>query len=465
MPGDPARELAEATRSCLVAPAGFGKTEVIAKAVALYADSPQLILTHTHAGVRALRERLAKFGAPPRSYHLDTIAGFALRYAASFPKTSQIDATQPTGDQWDSIYVAARKVLATGVGTRLITNSFKGIFVDEYQDCTLGQHALLLQLAAVLPTRIVGDPLQGIFEFGGGVVDWETDVFPAFAHRLDDLEHPWRWKASNPDLGAWLIELRENLLAGVITDLSVAPINWQASTHPAQQLKQCKALADLPGSVAAIHKWPNQCHKLAGRLGGVFTSMEEVESRDLLTFAKKLEKASGTKRIDVLFEFASKCMTAVSSDFGSMRQTVVSGGNPKTPSTGPKRAVVSKVVAMVADDALVGAVSTMDAIERASSGIFFRTELWTEMKKAITLLHEEPEHDSLAKAAWVVRDRGRHHGRRVSPRVISRTLLVKGLEFDHAAVLDAAQLDTKNLYVAMTRGSSSLTVLSPSATV
>ena len=456
--------LARATRASLIAPAGFGKTDVIARAVAQHAESPQLVLTHTHAGVRALRERLARYGASPSSFHLDTIAGFALRYAASFPRTSNIDTTQPMGDQWVETYGAATRVLSTRFGARVVANSFKGVFVDEYQDCTPSQHALILQLAEIVPTRLVGDPLQGIFEFGGGVVDWETDVFPAFA-RLDDLEEPWRWRFTNPDLGDWLVELRKNLLSGIKTSLSAAPIRWKSSTHPAEQLAQCKALGETAGSVVAIRKWPHQCHPLAGRLGGVFTSMEEVESRDLQTYAKKLQEATGAKRVEVLFEFTSKCMTAVSPDFGSMRKTVASGGKPKVPSTGKKRAVVENVIALVNDDELIRVVPAMKAIERASTGNLYRGELWAEMQQAIALFSSEPEHETLAKAAWVVRDLGRHHGRKMAPKVVSRTLLVKGLEFDHSIVLDASELETKDLYVAMTRGSSSLTVLSESSTV
>lgn len=45
---------------------------------------------------------------------------------------------------------------------------------------------------------------------------------------------------------------------------------------------------------------------------------------------------------------------------------------------------------------------------------------------------------------------------------MSRTLLIKGLEFDHALVLSADELDARNLYVALTRGSRSLTVLTAS---
>jgi DNA helicase-2/ATP-dependent DNA helicase PcrA len=64
-----------------------------------------------------------------------------------------------------------------------------------------------------------------------------------------------------------------------------------------------------------------------------------------------------------------------------------------------------------------------------------------------------------------VRDRGRQTGRRVEYRTVSRTLLVKGLEFDHAIVLNADAHNRSNLYVALTRGSRSLTVLSSGVTV
>ena len=68
-------------------------------------------------------------------------------------------------------------------------------------------------------------------------------------------------------------------------------------------------------------------------------------------------------------------------------------------------------------------------------------------------------------AALVTRDRTRESGRAVAPRTVSRTMLVKGLEYDHAVVLDAAQLDAQELYVAATRGRRTLTVLSDKRTL
>jgi hypothetical protein len=112
----------------------------------------------------------------------------------------------------------------------------------------------------------------------------------------------------------------------------------------------------------------------------------------------------------------------------------------------------------------------MRAIAAMPGGMLHRRELWTDMDRALARFELDPA-TPLVEHAWRVRDVGRQRGRRVERRSVSRTLLIKGLEFDHALVLDADKLDTNNLYVAITRGSSSLTVLSagpvirPTATV
>ena len=50
-----AAALARSARGAMIAAAGCGKTEVIASAVANYGGGKELVLTHTHAGVEAIR--------------------------------------------------------------------------------------------------------------------------------------------------------------------------------------------------------------------------------------------------------------------------------------------------------------------------------------------------------------------------------------------------------------------------
>ena len=153
----------------------------------------QLVLTHTHAGVKALRDRLRRFNVPESRFRVDTIAGWCLRYTVSFPLVSGISAKTPTAAQWAAVYPAAENVLQSSAVREVVQSSYAGVFVDEYQDCTLPQHAVIVRLADVIPCRVLGDPLQGIFGFKEPLVDWETDVATAF-EELPPLVIPHRWR-------------------------------------------------------------------------------------------------------------------------------------------------------------------------------------------------------------------------------------------------------------------------------
>ena len=73
----------------IIAPAGYGKTEEIAEAVHA-CDGKQLILTHTRAGVAALRDRMKRKKVCPDKYEIDTIASFCLKWCKAYPSTAQV---------------------------------------------------------------------------------------------------------------------------------------------------------------------------------------------------------------------------------------------------------------------------------------------------------------------------------------------------------------------------------------
>jgi DNA helicase-2/ATP-dependent DNA helicase PcrA len=55
-------------RGAIEAPAGCGKTQTIVDALAFSASKPYLVLTHTTAGVAALRKRLTRANVPAKNY-------------------------------------------------------------------------------------------------------------------------------------------------------------------------------------------------------------------------------------------------------------------------------------------------------------------------------------------------------------------------------------------------------------
>lgn len=83
---------------------------------------------------------------------------------------------------------------------------------------------------------------------------------------------------------------------------------------------------------------------------------------------------------------------------------------------------------------------------------------------SILKIHIDGEAATLLESANNYQRALRHTGRPLRhKKLIGTTLLVKGLEYDHAILLDADSLELKELYVAMTRGSKSLTIISNSS--
>src|SRR4051794_2933748 len=83
----PEVDLLAVDRGLVVAPAGCGKTQLIVDALSRYTGTkPILVLTHTNAGVAALRGRLERAGVPGRLFRLATIDGWAMRLIATYPQ-------------------------------------------------------------------------------------------------------------------------------------------------------------------------------------------------------------------------------------------------------------------------------------------------------------------------------------------------------------------------------------------
>lgn len=470
MPEDMARAFASQERALVVAAAGCGKTELVAKAVAANQGGRELILTHTHAGVRALRDRLRAMSAEGTSYRVDTIAAFSLRYAASFPRLSGCRVDEPSNhDQWVHVYEAAVRALGHRHIRSLVNRSYSGVFVDEYQDCTSRQHQLILTLAELLPTRVVGDPLQGIFGFSKDdpLVDWSRQVYPVFK-RLPDLNTPYRWQDDNPALGEWLTCAREALLSGQPVKMEAdAPVAWvklgDSRMRQAAQVRKCFELLQRSGeSVAIIRKWPKQAHAISKVLKGRYRSMEEVECKDLLEWCARLEGVCGIERAALAVEFALLCMTRKAQPLNELSKLLHGGQFPGERKLKKYIDLKSAAWAVVNGGPIVSIGKMLGLIANMPDVTLHRKELYREMQK-VTQNHDESSGISLRSMAWRIRDGARKFGRFIDPRVVSRTTLVKGLEFDHAVIVNADDFDdAKNLYVALTRGARSLTIMSES---
>lgn len=454
--------LAESGAGAMVAAAGCGKTQVIASAVATHGGGRELVLTHTHAGVEAMRSRLRSLGAQESKYHLDTIAGWALRLTHSFPARAALPSDHPTShDEYLAVYESAARLLAKSPFRELLRCSYSGAYVDEYQDCTVEQHRLILAIKDVIPCRIVGDPLQGIFDFKSNQpVQWERDVEEAFEN-IDGPCTGHRWQGVNPELGEWLTEVRRGFSNGQQVDLQEAPVHWiqvAGAAHDVTRIRlnTCFDAARQDGTVVAIHGFRNQCYDLASKLKGRFSCVEAIDIGDLYQFSERLDRATGWQRAGIVLEFAALCMTKVASELRVVRKAIGVGRIPKSRKYG---AVVGGLKRIASTSDVESIVDTLEMIAAIPGAYIYRSELLREMKRAVWAV-TRGESPSIGQAAWSVRNQTRKRGRVLPRCVMGTTLLVKGLQFDHAIVLDACEHNVKNLYVALTRGCKTVTVIS-----
>jgi hypothetical protein len=91
-----------------------------------------------------------------------------------------------------------------------------------------------------------------------------------------------------------------------------------------------------------------------------------------------------------------------------------------------------------------------------------RTHRPAILRAGITALQscDETEGNGFYDTAIRAREQNRMLGRPLPKRAVGSTLLLKGLEADTSVILNASDLDARNLYVAMTRGSKRLVVCS-----
>jgi hypothetical protein len=457
------------SKGFVIAPAGYGKTHLIALAVNL-STKRQLVLTHTFAGVNAIKRKMAALGVPSYKYQVDTIASWTLRLCLAYPKNSGWKVDSPTSKQWNLLYESCQKLLSKEFIRHIVLATYAGIYVDEYQDCSDIQHELICALADFMPCRVLGDPLQTIFDFGDSPVNWSSQIYPHFKC-LGQLETPWRWiNAGSPELGAWLKTARTILESGNKINFNLAlPRGIIRHRVDANFLlsKQHSLLRDFLGnddSVIAVHAGDqlskNKTHGLAKNLKGRFSSIEEVECKALVTFLNRIDSVRTAKSgLLLAITFAKQCMNGV-------QDILVSGTKRGEIAKAIKTTKITLIPIMesansyLSDPSIKNLASFFYLIKKHPDTHVYRKDLLNRFFNVLRI-HLNGVEPTLLGSAKIYQREFRHTGRPIKhTKLIGTTLLVKGLEYDHAVLLEANTLSQKELYVAMTRGSKSLTIIS-----
>jgi DNA helicase-2/ATP-dependent DNA helicase PcrA len=276
------------------------------------------------------------------------------------------------------------------------------------------------------------------------------------------LDKPWRWiNADSEALGAWLLDVRERLVCGEPVDLREAPdaVTWIQLGGADDYQKRLRAAREQPpqnndriliigDSISADKR-----HQIASRTPGAIT-VEAVELRDLISFSRNFDPAA-PDALDHLVRFAQNVMINVGAAKLVQRVESLKRGTARKPPSGVERTALS----FVETPSYSAARNLLAAINRDRGVRAHRPAVLKACLKAM-LLCDGAEGLSFYEAAIAMREENRFVGRSLPRRAVGSTLLLKGLEAEVAVILNADDLDARNLYVAMTRGSKMLTICS-----
>lgn len=452
--------------SAIILPAGYGKTEYIAN-YADEQDQPILILTHTNAGVFALKRRLAG-REHTKGCRVTTIAAWCESWVTSYPSLTRYESFRDAKDTqsdayFKKLYEAMLCLCAEPWCRKALRASYQTVIVDEYQDCTMTQHGLFLGLAEFMQLLVLGDPLQGIFYWikDDSLVDWNNLAIP-----VQDYESkPWRWINSGcSGLGDYIGSIREDLMPtlegqNVKITLDRGCPNVQIVTP--EIIGKNHHWGGL-GEVAYITCIQNVQYSFSQRHPG-FQSNEAVDNKDALNACSDFDNKTGSDLALSVLDFAALCFTGTSQGLKPFRSNLEQGRFDFR-RIRKHLGVKSSLTALGCDSAVASIEGVLAAIKDDHDFRLHRGILYHEVRRALKVAMVEGITASEALES-IRAQRSAFEEHSPCQRLSTRTVLSKGLEFD-TAIVDANGIkDARDFYVAISRCKRQLIIVSNSSTL
>lgn len=433
------QKLLNIDKALIQADAGCGKTYTIVESLKHITEGKALILTHTHAGVKSIKDKANLLGIKPNVYYITTIHSFAKQYLQAFYVKEDIPKEEDSS-YYDFILNKSKDIFSTSIVQDVIKASYKYIFVDEYQDCTKNQHEIIMLISQHLKTYLFGDPMQGIYNFNGRdlLVNWETDI-PKEFNKLC-LDKPYRWINNNEGLGKDIKDIRSklenqdniNINAYKNIEYIQDPGNFRTIPEIYNILSQNEKVLLIDANSYML----NSRVKFAYKYNMQFKVMEAITEKEFYKIAKLLdnyEKNYDTTYIKTVFTTLFK---------SSINQYLRKFANFQNEYTKNKLLQVLKTIIQLPGIKL------------------YRHELFYDLCKAIS--EAASNNTTIYQAMCSIRNNKSILGYNPPNKCIGTTLITKGLEFDVVVLLNADKFkDPKNFYVAISRACKKLYIVSP----
>lgn len=379
--------------------------------------------------------------------------------------------------------------MQTKVVQAIIKLSYDGVFVDEYQDCTIKQHCMIMELAYDLPLHLLGDPLQGIFSFERtALVDFDKDL--GFFLRFNQLKHPWRWQECNPFLGDYIYGLRNALEKHQTIKLESFPQNGVCVIHcPSEddKLRSLRRVIRQYNSNSLLIICPS--YKIKDKYGNVhpkgdvndriklkqrvdfenqFLIIDAIDSqeyykctKDIDAFLEKCRKGRKIRKIARFYDIIESLhfnISEVSKWIKRKDNRIVEREKNNKLLSIQLKDLFSIFESEITYSSLKNVIKFIAELPKVKC---YHRNLYSTILRCFDMA--QTNDTSMFEAMRMLKNRVRHQGRRIDGKCFGTTLLTKGLEFDTVVVYDANKFeDAKNFYVAISRACKKLIVITES---
>ena len=449
--------------AAIIAPAGHGKTEMIVDLVEA-AERKVLLVTHTNAGIDALTKRLRKRGVDSNKFYITTIAGFCLRWCGAYPNTGHIRDIPVTDKEYYPMqYAGAFSIFQNSWARNILDRTYGCVIVDEYQDCVLDQHKIFAEINKTVPVIVLGDPLQAIFGWAGKLVSWKDLPFEI----VEIDTYPWRWHETNPALGQYLNNIRPVLMPGLDgkrVQIDIEPVKDCVQVVPSSckyDLSILNYVRDYK-SVLFIAKWPTEQSAFCQSTGGIFQNDEPQGLNYLYEVAEKFDEQNGMISAKTIMDFLENSTTKVNQELGSYKKHIANGDGDFS-GLRKHKDFGQFLSAVIEDPSIENILNTLEWVKNKGDFKFYRKELFYELCRSLRYSRENDI--SILESAQKIRMMPGLQRKYPGFKMLSsRTVLSKGLEFECVIIDMVKALSVTDYYVAMTRATKEIILISDKKT-
>lgn len=467
-----------AHKSMIIAPAGYGKTHTIVEAVKNHELSKKvLILTHTHAGVASLRKKLKIKEVPHSKYSLETISSFTLHFVNSYYLKKNELSPELKG-YFDLAVDIMYSLLKAQPIKEIIKAKYSQLIVDEYQDCSTKHHNLIVELSSLIKTHILGDPMQGIFNFNGdSLVDLKSkEQMSGFIDNKQTLETPWRWEGNNNLLGRALKQIREEYLEKYLPiDLTVykkydALCYWQCKLNPKTgdgfydpniQKGFTTLFEETTGSLLILVPEKHMVNLVSKSFTSKYRihPFEAFDDKFYYEKAKIIDKTTDESILSDSVNLLRIFFQANPINIWFKKDVPIKKTLDKLNN---KQKVFYERLTKLISHKVPDRKWLLEFLNLFKREYYFNCTKLERFNAIISAINYAISENTTVYDGMVRnRDIARRLGRKTDGKYIGTTYLTKGLEFDTVVVLNAHLFkDPKNLYVALTRATKKLIVVS-----